>query len=118
MRVLRFRSAGLEGLRAYDVARLFELARMSAQIAVAHVEQGLEFVEGEPLVHGQRAHDAEAYAFVNQAIESRILIPVRRARHGSGFRRRFARGRCGRFAVLDGTQLSRHESSVRSGSRR
>src|SRR6267142_3402634 len=31
--VFRLRSAGLEGLRAYDIARLFELARMGAQIA-------------------------------------------------------------------------------------
>ncbi len=100
--VFRFRPAGFEGLRAYHIARLFELAGMGAQIAVAHVEQGLEFVEGEPLVHGQRTHDAEAHSFVNQTVESRILVPMRRTRHGRRFRRHLARGGCSRLAALDG----------------
>src|ERR1700722_3930937 len=39
--VLGFGSAGLEGLRAHDIAGFFKFARMGAQVAVAYVEQGL-----------------------------------------------------------------------------
>src|ERR1700691_1226820 len=82
--VLRSRSTGLERLGAHYIARFLELARVSAQIAVADVEQGFEFVEGELLVHGERTHDAEADPLVNQAIDSRIIIPTRRRGHGHG----------------------------------
>src|SRR5271165_4331564 len=37
--------ARLEGLGAREVSRLFELARMRTQVAVAHVEQRFELVE-------------------------------------------------------------------------
>src|SRR5260370_23954721 len=115
--VFRLRSAGFEGLRAYDIARFFELARMGAQIAVAHVEQGLEFVEGEPFIHGERTHDAETHPLVKQAIESRIFVSMRRTRHRRRVRRCLARGRRSRLAALDGARLS-HEAGVRSKSRR
>src|SRR3984957_12834429 len=116
--VLRSRSAGLEGLCAHDIARFLELARVSAQIAVADVEQGFEFIEGELLVHGERTHDAEADALVNQAVESGIFVPMRRTRHGHGFRGYLARVGRGRFAALDGAGFSRHGSRGRSGCQR
>src|SRR4029079_19434952 len=68
-RVLRLRHASLEGLRARDVLRLLQLARMDAEIAVRGVEQLLEIVEAERVGRGQRAENAESHAFVNQAVE-------------------------------------------------
>src|ERR1700761_7220078 len=47
---------------------------MRAQIAVADIEQRLELRESQLLANGQGAHDAEAHAFVDKAIESGILI--------------------------------------------
>src|SRR3984957_3141963 len=83
--VFRPRSARLEGFRAHHIAGFFELAGMGAQVAVAHVEQRLEFVECQLLVHGQCTHDAEAHPFVYQAIETRVLIGMRRPRPSRGF---------------------------------
>ncbi len=59
----------VERLVAGDVLRVLELARVHAQVAVGRVQQALQIVERQPLVHRQRADDAEAQALVNQAIE-------------------------------------------------
>src|SRR5436190_4327456 len=69
--VFRLGDSGLERLDARDVSRVLELARVDAEIAVARLEQRLELVEREALAHGERAHDREPHALVNQAIEIR-----------------------------------------------
>src|SRR5213076_1725364 len=67
--ILGLRNPSLERLRASDVLRLLEPARVHAQIAVRRLEQGLELVEAQRLVDGQRAHDAKAHALVDQPVE-------------------------------------------------
>src|SRR5579859_3461007 len=122
--VARFGAPRLEGLRAGDVTRFFELARMSAQIAVADVEQRFQFVEGEFFVRRESAHDAETYALVDEAVQSPILVHF--LRPGSGFRFQFGFYRVlfhrilafGRILVLCGSGSSRHDSPVRSGCRK
>src|ERR1700683_2201517 len=64
--VNRFRPPRLERFAARDVARLFELARMRTQIAVARIEQRFEFVEGKLIVYRQRAHNAEAHPLIDE----------------------------------------------------
>src|SRR5215218_7936891 len=68
--VLRSGDATLERLGAGDVLRVLELARVDAQVAVGGVHQSLEIVEGERLVDGERAHDPESHALVDQTVES------------------------------------------------
>src|SRR2546429_4902082 len=58
-----------ERLGAGDVGRLLELARVYAQVAVRGLQERLELVEAEAVVHGERAHDAEAHALVDQPVE-------------------------------------------------
>ena len=64
-----------------DVAGLFEFAGMRPQVAVAHVEQGFQFVERELFVGGEGTHDAEAHPLVDQPIEAAIVRNARYARH-------------------------------------
>src|SRR5579863_10426251 len=116
--VLGLRSSVLEGLRAHHIARFFELASVRAQVAVAHVEQGLELVEAQLLVHGKGTHDAEPHPLVDEAVESRILAHNPGANGRRRLRGRFAGSRSGRLAALDGAGFSRHESNARSGGRR
>src|SRR5205085_12591883 len=62
--VFGFRDAGFEGLLAADVLRVFELARVHAEVAVARFEQCLELIEGQALAHRERTDDREPHAFV------------------------------------------------------
>src|SRR5690606_40507389 len=71
--VYGLRAAILERLRAREIARLFQLACVSAQVAVADVEQRLELAERELVAHRERAHDSEAHTFVYQPIELGIF---------------------------------------------
>src|SRR2546422_3202972 len=59
----------LERLGARDVLCLLEPARVHAQVPVRGLEQGLELVEAQQIVHGERAHDAEAPPLVDQPVE-------------------------------------------------
>src|SRR6266540_778043 len=58
-----------ERLHARHVLRFLELASVHAQVAVGRVEQALQLVERETLIHRQRADDREALALVDQPIE-------------------------------------------------
>jgi len=71
------RDASFEKLYAGDVLRLFELAGVDAQIAVRGLEYAFEIVEAERLVSGESAHDSQANALVNQAIEFREFEGMR-----------------------------------------
>src|SRR2546427_2356288 len=57
--VLGLGDAAGERLAARDVLRLLELAGVHAQVAVGRLEERLQLVEGQRVVHRQRAHDAE-----------------------------------------------------------
>ena len=63
------RHAAFEKFYAGNVLRFLEFAGVNAEIAVGSFEDALEIVEGERLVGGKSAHDAQANAFVNQAVE-------------------------------------------------
>src|SRR5712691_10455025 len=67
--VFGLRDPSFERLRAGDVRRLLELAGVHAQVAVCGLQERLELVEAEAVVHGERAHDAEAHALVDQPVE-------------------------------------------------
>src|SRR5216110_916240 len=67
--ILGLRNPPLERLGARDVLRFLEPARVYAQVAVRGLEQGLELVEAQRIVHGERAHDAEGYPLVDQPVE-------------------------------------------------
>src|SRR3954471_15610792 len=67
--VFGFGDAVFERLLAADVLRVFELARVDAEVAVARLEQRLELVEGEAFAYRERAHDRETHAFVDQPVE-------------------------------------------------
>ena len=75
--ILGARHASLERLLARDVLRVLELARVDAQVAVGRLQQALQIVEREPLVHRQRADDAKPQPLVDQAIELE-RAPLRR----------------------------------------
>src|SRR5690242_20434219 len=64
--VLGLRAAALERFRALDVTRFLELARVRREVAVAHIEERLQLVEGEAFVDREGAHDAEAHALVDE----------------------------------------------------
>src|SRR5207302_1998861 len=49
-----------ERFAARDVLRFLELAGVHAQVAVGRLEERLQLVEGQRVVHRQRADDAEA----------------------------------------------------------
>ena len=65
-----------ELLFAGDIARIFELARVDAEIAVCGTEDLLQILEGEALVYREGADDAKAKALMND--------PVQRARTSPG----------------------------------
>src|SRR5215207_3693459 len=67
--VLRPWHSALERLRAGDVLRVLELARMHAQVSVGGAEQELEVIERHGVIGRERAHDPEPHALVDQAIE-------------------------------------------------
>src|SRR5436190_1753942 len=60
----------LEAFVARDVVRFLELARVDAEVAIRGLHQPLEVVEAQRVVHGERAHDAEAQPLVNQPVEA------------------------------------------------
>src|SRR6266446_3476579 len=67
--ILGLRYPPLERLAAGDVLRLLEPARVHAQVAVRGLEQRLELVEAQRIVHGERAHDAEPDPLVDEPVE-------------------------------------------------
>ena len=67
--VLGSRHPAFEHLAAGDVTRLLQLPGVDAEVAVSGVEQSLELVEAQRLVHRQRAHDREPHALVDEAIQ-------------------------------------------------
>src|SRR5204863_5734394 len=67
--VFGLRDPSFERLRAGDVRRVLEFARVHAQVAVRGLEERLELVEAQAVVDGQRAHDAEAHPLVDQPVE-------------------------------------------------
>src|SRR5215469_5550516 len=71
--VLRSRSPSFEALAAADVAGVLELARMRAQVSVRHVEQRLQIIESERLVHGEGAHDSEPHSSVYEPVDLGVL---------------------------------------------
>src|ERR1700730_3176222 len=122
--VAGFWTPRFEGLGAGDVTGFLELAGMGAQVAVADIEQRFQFVEGEFFVRRQSAHDAEAYALVDQAVQSAVLVHSLRSGNGFGlqfgfycvlFHRILAFGRVLAFCSRE---PNRHDSPVRSGCRK
>src|SRR2546425_7300751 len=67
--VFGFRHAAFEGLRAGDILRVLELARVHADVAVGGLEQLFQVVEGERFIHGKRAHDTEPHALMDDPVE-------------------------------------------------
>ena len=67
--VLGAGDAAFKKFHAGNVLRFFELAGVDAEVAVGGLEDALEVVEAEGVVGGEGADDAEANAFVDQAIE-------------------------------------------------
>src|SRR5260370_42713287 len=66
--VLGLRQAADERLVALDVAGLFELARVYAEVAVGGAQQALEIVEAQALLHGQRRDDPQPHALAGRAV--------------------------------------------------
>src|SRR5690349_310767 len=86
--VRRFRATIFERLRAVDVARILELARVGAQIAVTHIKERFQIAERQLVIDGERAHDPEAYSLVDESPEFRVLVArCRGDASRSGFRR-------------------------------
>src|SRR5580693_7278180 len=67
--IFRFRHAPVKGFGTAQVACVFQLPRMDAQVAVGRAQQFLQFIEGERFVDGQRTDDREARALVDQAVQ-------------------------------------------------
>src|SRR3569833_3128787 len=65
--------AALEGLRTVDIAGFFQLARVRAQVAVAHLEQLLQLIERKLLIDRERTHDAQPHALIHQPIKLGVL---------------------------------------------
>src|SRR5450631_2925360 len=122
--VARLRAPRFERLRAGDVPGFLQLAGVSAQVAVADIEEGLQFVEGEFFVRRESAHDAEAHALIDQAVQSAVF--VHSLRSGNGFRLQFGFYRVLFRRILALARIlafchrgpSRHDSPVRSGCRK
>src|SRR5262249_18308129 len=57
--VLRFRQASIKRFLAENVIRLFQFARMHAQIAVRGLQQSFQLIEGQRAVYRQRAYDSQ-----------------------------------------------------------
>src|SRR5262249_22794239 len=85
---------------------------------VAHVEQTFQLVEREPFVHRERAHDAEAHALIDQAVEARVFARLRRTRYGNWLGSGCALRACRWGRALGGGGFSRHDSVVRSAVRK
>src|SRR5512146_409830 len=108
--VFRAGEAPLEGLGAGYVPRLLELPGVDAEIAVGRLEQAFELVEGERLVHRERAHDREAHPLVDEAVEPERLL----ARSPSGAQAPlFGLGPPGGVDARAGTVRLSHRASAR-----
>ena len=108
--------AAFKEFYAGDVLRFFEFAGVDAEISVSGFEDALEVVEAEGIVGGEGADDAEANAFVDEAVEFGELGSAR----GSGFAGMLASflTSCGRrLRVLAGWKRSNHRdlASVPAG---
>src|ERR1700730_12242479 len=73
----RLRTTIFKGLGTGQVFRLFELAGVRAQVAVADLKQLFELVERELLPHRQSTHDSETHALVHQPISFGINMFTR-----------------------------------------
>ena len=96
------RHASFKKFVAGDVASLFQLAGMHAEVAVGGLEQALEVVEAERIVDGQRAHDAQPQSLMDDAIELGQLgggVRTLRALSAPGN----MRGRCGPLGEKSGS---------------
>src|ERR1035441_8609349 len=67
--IIGARHAAGEALGAVHVPGLFQLPCMNTEVTVGSIQQFLEFAEGQRRVHSERAENAQAEAFVNQAVE-------------------------------------------------
>src|ERR1035438_6142126 len=92
--IIGARHAAGEALGAVHVPGLFQLPCMNTEVTVGSIQQFLEFAEGQRRVHSERAENAQAEAFVNQAVElggmahglqDRTFLAV--APHRAGFTR-------------------------------
>src|SRR5580692_6581229 len=81
--IFRLWHAPVEGFGAAQVACVFQLAGVDAQVAVCGAQQLLQFIESERFIHGERADDCQTRALVDQAVQIRGRIfrgPRRRGR--------------------------------------
>src|ERR1019366_3193105 len=58
-----------EALGAVHVPGFFQLPCMNTEVTVGSIQQFLEFAEGQRLVHGEPAENAQTEALVDQAVE-------------------------------------------------
>src|SRR2546428_3057741 len=86
--ILGPRHPPLERLVAGNVLSVLELARVDAQVAIGRLQQALQIVERQPIVHRERTVDAETKPLVNDAIEiqRRALCRLRSARRACDLR--------------------------------
>src|ERR1041384_5435852 len=67
--VFSLRRAAFERFRAADVTRVFQLARMHTQVAVARFYRGLQLVESHRLMRRERADNSQPQTLMNHAID-------------------------------------------------
>src|SRR5271156_5048332 len=72
--IFGFRHAPVESFRTAQIAGVFQLARMDAQVAVRGAQQLFQLVESERFVHGERADDSKARTLVDQTVQIRRRI--------------------------------------------
>src|SRR3569833_89364 len=93
--VFRAGHAAFEVLFDGDVAGVFQLAGVDAEIAVGGFEQLLEFGEGQNVVDRERAHDGEAQALMDDAVARSGAATGHAVNAGElGFGKMFARRGC------------------------
>src|SRR5204863_6293165 len=118
---LRPRQPPLEALRAIHVPCLLELPGMNAQIPVRGPDERLELVEGERLVHRERAEDGEAKPLVDEPVDlgrSRLARERLCGPGPSAFALRAAGTPLLGAAGLSHRSASRWRSRMRCGARR
>src|SRR5256885_16809969 len=75
--IFSLRGTACERLRAIDIARVLQLARMDAQITVTCFDRMLQFIECQRFFRRQGADDSQSQTLVNQTID--FMSSVRRA---------------------------------------
>lgn len=85
--VLGTRYTSDERLPANQVAPVFQLAGVGAEVAVRSLQQILQFLEGETFRHREGAHDPQSDPTVDQLIQLRgagqeVSTPLSRHRTG------------------------------------